>query len=881
MESNSKLKWLCFSGIPDDYPILITRFQAFAQTKSLFETLTGDERPPHPPTRLSDNPTNEERAAHDAAEEAHRRALDDIEKRKNTLWCYLALVLDSTSLMLIRHDCVDHKGLGDGHKAWGLLQDRFRSNETVTVVSLMRQLSRLQLKEDEALHSYFIRAEELSTRLEQAGEHFPEPLLNVMVLNGLPELYEHFVVQESFNPAGSFVELRTRLTNYQESRLHRERGDDDNSYVSMISRHGKPKHKSSSKNNRPSKLSNTSITCDCCGMRGHTKKQCSKRDQAQCTFCKRKGHIVRACKNKARESQVESLALSLKSANDFKEATDLDLVIDSGSTDLVIVHQIWFENLKELNTVVSNPDGGNTKVLGIGEVVVLAKDIQGKALPLVLKNPSFVPGYQRNLVSVSSVIDSGHKIVDQKGNSLVCLKTKDTIPIERKGKLFFLQTTPQHGNHVANLSGGPSQSDLWHKRSGHLNYRDLKSSVTIELKDENAKCETCCLAKIVRTPVPKQTENKASRPLERVFTDVVGPITPPSADSFRYFVTFIDDHSSHACVNFMRNKNEVYQKFKEYPADYGTPRKLPSENGTEYTNKKFKQLCIKNKNRREYTVPETPEQNGVAELYNRTVVETARSLLIESKLPKSYWLREVDTAAYVRNLVKKDKYEKCPPEKLWGKEVKTNYLKVFGCLAFVKNRNLQNSKFDPKSRKHVFLGYDSNSTAYLLQDIETRNLTQARIVVFDETKVIGFKNETKAIEDDLLFNTSFDEENVEPDNQNIVKTDIKDKNSSEPLIETKNEEFEDSSLSDENQIQIESTNSVNKVPEDSRGNLQLLETFVSIPKFRFNQSVLERPVDQIRGHPLEFLFQRNDPIQQVTFSKRHKLYKVKQKSQAN
>ena len=97
------------------------------------------------------------------------------------------MVLDSSSLMLIRHNCVDHKGLGDGHKASGLLQDRFRSNETVTVVSLMRQLSRLQLKEDEALHSYCIRARKLSTRLEQAGEHLSEPLLNAMVLNGLPE----------------------------------------------------------------------------------------------------------------------------------------------------------------------------------------------------------------------------------------------------------------------------------------------------------------------------------------------------------------------------------------------------------------------------------------------------------------------------------------------------------------------------------------------------------------------------------------------------------------------------------------------------------------------------------------------------------------------
>ena len=69
----------------------------------------------------------------DAAEAAYRRALEDIEKWESTLWCYLAMVLDSMSLILIRHDCVDQKGLGDGHRAWGLLQERLSSNETVTV----------------------------------------------------------------------------------------------------------------------------------------------------------------------------------------------------------------------------------------------------------------------------------------------------------------------------------------------------------------------------------------------------------------------------------------------------------------------------------------------------------------------------------------------------------------------------------------------------------------------------------------------------------------------------------------------------------------------------------------------------------------------------
>ena len=93
---------------------------------------------------------------------------------------------------------------------------------------------------------------------------------------------------------------------------------------------------------------------------------------------------------------------------------------------------------------------------------------------------------------------------------------------------------------------------------------------------------------------------------EKVFFDVVGPITPSSVDGSRYFVTFIDDYSSHVCVKFMRHKNQALQKFGEYIAEKGTPRILRCDNGTEYTNKIFKKFCTNNKIKREYTVPETP-----------------------------------------------------------------------------------------------------------------------------------------------------------------------------------------------------------------------------------------------------------------------------------
>ena len=85
--TSNNLKWLCFSGLSDEYPVWSNRFQAFSQTKGLFETLTGDDVPPNPPGRLPDGPSDEQRAAHDAATEAYMRAVSDIQKRNSTLWC--------------------------------------------------------------------------------------------------------------------------------------------------------------------------------------------------------------------------------------------------------------------------------------------------------------------------------------------------------------------------------------------------------------------------------------------------------------------------------------------------------------------------------------------------------------------------------------------------------------------------------------------------------------------------------------------------------------------------------------------------------------------------------------------------------------------------
>ena len=180
---------------------------------------------------------------------------------------------------------------------------------------------------------------------------------------------------------------------------------------------------------------------------------------------------------------------------------------------------------------------------------------------------------------------------------------------------------------------------------------------------------------------------------------------------------------------------------------------MRTDNGTEYKNKAFKIFCISKEIAREFTVPETPEQNDVAERFNRTVVEAARCLLIDSKLPKRYWVRAVDTACYARNLVVKDKNTQSAFENFFfSRKPRSDHLKVFGCVAYSKNHDdCKKTKFDPKATKCLFIGYSDNTTAYLLQNIKTRQFFPSRNVRFNENNLPGFHNETEDLEDSFLY----------------------------------------------------------------------------------------------------------------------------------
>ena len=117
---------------------------AMMQTKGLYKSLLGTEEQPNEPAPLANGASNDEKN-HKVLKDAYEKEVADIKEKRNNVWCHLALTLDATTLMLMRRGCVGDDHIGDGAKAWKLLQERFQSVVTPTVVTLVAQLARLQL----------------------------------------------------------------------------------------------------------------------------------------------------------------------------------------------------------------------------------------------------------------------------------------------------------------------------------------------------------------------------------------------------------------------------------------------------------------------------------------------------------------------------------------------------------------------------------------------------------------------------------------------------------------------------------------------------------------------------------------------------------------
>jgi transposase InsO family protein len=170
----------------------------------------------------------------------------------------------------------------------------------------------------------------------------------------------------------------------------------------------------------------------------------------------------------------------------------------------------------------------------------------------------------------------------------------------------------------------------------------------------NEVCEGCVFGKQHRDNFEIGKAWRAAKPLELIHTNVCGPMKNASISGNKYFLTFIDDYSKMCWLYFMRFKSEVFNIFKKFKAMVELQsgyqiKKIRSDRGGEYTSLEFNAFCEELGLERQLTVAYTPQQNGTAERNNRTIVEMAKSMLHEKKMPYSFSGEVVNTAVYILN----------------------------------------------------------------------------------------------------------------------------------------------------------------------------------------------------------------------------------------
>ena len=220
-----------------------------------------------------------------------------------------------------------------------------------------------------------------------------------------------------------------------------------------------------------------------------------------------------------------------------------------------------------------------------------------------------------------------------------------------------------------------------------------------------------------------------------MFSDVCGPINPPTYEGFRYIINFVDAYSSACFVYFLKSKDTADKALEQFIADtapFGKILHLHTDNGGEYISAQFKQVLRERGIKHTTTAPYTPSQNGKAERNWRTLMDMARCLLNDSNLPKKYWMHAVRYAAFIRNRAYQRRTSKTAFEMLSKQKPNVQCIHKFGSSCTIYDES-HKAKIDPRSVAGIFLGICPLNNAYLVLDPKNDRIKSSRNVRFLST----------------------------------------------------------------------------------------------------------------------------------------------------
>ncbi|GJR52670.1 retrovirus-related pol polyprotein from transposon TNT 1-94 [Tanacetum coccineum] len=291
-----------------------------------------------------------------------------------------------------------------------------------------------------------------------------------------------------------------------------------------------------------------------------------------------------------------------------------------------------------------------------------------------------------------------------------------------------------------------SKSWLWHRRLNHLNFgtindlarKDLVRGLPRLKFEKDHLCSACQLGKSKKFSHRPKSENTNMEVLHTLHMDLCGPMRVQSIKGKKYILVIVDDYSRFTWVKFLRLKDEtpefVTNFLKQIQVGLNkTVRFIRTDNGTEFVNQVMSEYYEGVGIFHQTSVPRTPQQNGVVERRNRTLVEAARTMMIFSKAPMFLWVEAVATACYTHNRsLIHTRHNKTPYELVHDKKPDLTFFRVFGALCYPTNDSEDLGKFQAKADIGIFVGYAPSRKGYRIYNKRTRRLMETIHVTFDE-----------------------------------------------------------------------------------------------------------------------------------------------------
>nr|GEW98621.1 hypothetical protein [Tanacetum cinerariifolium] len=250
------------------------------------------------------------------------------------------------------------------------------------------------------------------------------------------------------------------------------------------------------------------------------------------------------------------------------------------------------------------------------------------------------------------------------------------------------------------------ESELWHRRLGHLNFKIMNRLVRHNLVkglpskcfDNDHTCVACLKEKQHKASCKTKLVNSMTKPLHTLHMDLFGPTSVSSLNQKWYCLVVTKDFSR---------------------------------------NKEMNDFCSRKRITREFSNAKTPQQNEVAERRNKTLIEAARAMLADAKLPVTFWAEAVNTTCYVQNRVLVNKSQNKTPYELFnGRTPFIRFLKPFGCQVMILNTLDNLGKFEAKGDEGYFIGYSMSSKAFRVFNKRTKRVKENLHVEFLENKLI-------------------------------------------------------------------------------------------------------------------------------------------------